>query len=92
MSDSQALTVKLSPESRDFIRRKVDGGDYASENDVVNEGLDTLRWETEQRERWETEVFMPTYRRMMADPASAISSEELHASLDEARKLRRKAG
>lgn len=91
MSDTQAMTVKFSPEVRDFIRRRVESGEYASESDVVKEGIETLKWEVEQRERWEQEVLVPTYNRMVASPSSAISSEELHASLEEARRLRRKA-
>jgi Arc/MetJ-type ribon-helix-helix transcriptional regulator len=73
----------------EFIRRKVRSGEYASETDVVNEGVMALKDESEERERWEREVVVPAYNRLMADPSSAIPIEEVERHLEERRRQRR---
>ena len=91
MSETMTLTIKLSPETREFIRSRVESGEFTSESEVVLEGIETLRAKTEARERWEQEVLIPTHDRMMANPSLALSREQLLTSLEEARRLRRKA-
>jgi Arc/MetJ-type ribon-helix-helix transcriptional regulator len=73
----------------EFIRRKVRNGEYASETDVVNEGVMAFKEECEERERWEREVVVPAYNRLMADPSSAIPIEEVERHLEERRRQRR---
>jgi Arc/MetJ-type ribon-helix-helix transcriptional regulator len=73
----------------EFVRRKVRSGEYASETDVVNEGLMVLKQVSEEQERWEREVVVPAYNRVMADPASAIPIEEVERHLEERRLQRR---
>ena len=40
MAHSHNLTVTLSDEAIQFLRSKVSNGEYASESDVINEGLE----------------------------------------------------
>ena len=83
------VNVTLSPEALEFVQAKISNGEYSSESDVVLDGIEALRQEAQERERWEREVVGPTYDRMMANPDSAISSERVTDMLEEARQARR---
>jgi antitoxin ParD1/3/4 len=73
------------------VRNKVRSGAYASETDVVREGIDALRQETEEREYWEQQVLLPAHDQLMANPASAIPIEEVERNLAAKRQLRSNA-
>jgi Arc/MetJ-type ribon-helix-helix transcriptional regulator len=60
-------------------------GGYSSESDVIQESVEPLRHEIEERELWEREVLLPSLDRFMADPASAIPIEEVERRLAAAR-------
>jgi antitoxin ParD1/3/4 len=86
------IQVTLSDEaSVEFIRSKVQSGAYASEADVIREGLEALRQEAEERERWERKVLMPAHDRLMANPSSAIPLEQIEKNLEARRRERSKA-
>ena len=91
MGQSHNLNVTLSDTAAEFVRNKVSSGQYASESDVINESLEALKAETEERERWEHKVVIPSYERFMADPSSAISVEQLEQNLAAKRRERLKA-
>jgi putative addiction module CopG family antidote len=75
----------------EFIRGKVRSGEYASESDVIHEGLMALKQESEEREHWEREVLIPAHDRLMADPSSAIPIEQVERNLEARRRQRLKA-
>ncbi|MGD0798702.1 MAG: hypothetical protein ABR910_13360 [Acidobacteriaceae bacterium] len=72
----------------EFVRGKVLSGDYASEAEMVLEGLEKLRAEAEEQTRWEREVLVPAHERMMANPDSAISLEAVRQGLEAKRRER----
>ena len=71
------------------MQQKVASGEYASESDVIDEGLMALKEESEERERWEREVLLPAHGRLMASPSSAIPIEQVEQNLEAERRLRR---
>ena len=75
----------------EFVRGKVRSGEYASEADVVRESLEALRHVSVELERWEREVVVPAYDRLMADPTLAVSFEDLQQGLEAKRRERLKA-
>lgn len=86
------IHVTLTDEAAiEFVRRKVSSGEYASEDEVIREGLEVLRNEAEERERWEREVLMPAHDLLMADPSSAIPLEQVERNLEARRRQRLKA-
>jgi putative addiction module CopG family antidote len=85
------LNVTLSDATAEFVRDKVSSGEYASENDVINEGLEVLKAEADERKRWEQEVVIPSYERFIANPSSAIPLEKVMQNLAAKRRERRKA-
>ena len=91
MAHSHHLNITLSEEAAEFVRNRVSSGEYASESDVINEGLETLKAEVDERKRWEQEVVIPSYERFMANPSSAIPLEKVMQNLEAKRRERRKA-
>ena len=91
MGQSHNLNVTLSDAAVEFIRSKVSSGQYATESDVINESLEALKAETEERERWEREVVVPSYERFMANPSSAIPFDKVMQNLAAKRRERLKA-
>jgi antitoxin ParD1/3/4 len=99
--------ITLSDDALAFIRSKMTSGEYASESDVINESLEILKTETEERERWEGEALKPTndaelerwlkevggprYDDFHANPSSGIPVEQVEKYLEERRQQRAKA-
>jgi antitoxin ParD1/3/4 len=91
MAHSHNLNITLSEVAAEFVRDKISSGEYASENDVINEGLEALKAEADERKRWEHEVVVPAYERFTANPSSAIPFEKVMQNLAAKRHERRKA-
>jgi antitoxin ParD1/3/4 len=88
MGRSQRLSIMLSEDAAQFVRSKVSSGEYRSESEVIQEGLDALKQAVEERELWEREVLLPAHERLMANPSSAIPSEEVERGLETSRRQR----
>jgi antitoxin ParD1/3/4 len=87
------IHVTLSDEAAiEFVRGKVSSGEYASEADVVREGIDALKQVAEERERWEREVLLPAYERYKADPSTGVPIEEVQRRVGARRRERLNAG
>jgi Arc/MetJ-type ribon-helix-helix transcriptional regulator len=83
------IQITLADETAiQFVRSKVRSGDYASEAEVVLEGLEKLRHEAEEQARWERDVLVPAHERMMAEPDSAISLDAVRQGLEAKRRER----
>ncbi len=101
MAYSHNLKITLSDAALKFVRSKVSSGEYASESEVVLEGLEALRQESDERkalasasqaevEHWIREVGAPRYDSAHADPSSLIPLEQLEKRLEERRLERSK--
>ncbi len=91
MPQSQICITLTDEAAIEFIRGKVRNGEYASESDVIHEGLMALKEESEERERWEREVLLPAHDRLMAEPSSAIPIDQVERNLEARRRQRLKA-
>ena len=91
MPQSQIRVTLTDEAAIEFIRGKVRSGEYASESDVVHEGLMALKQESEEREHWEREVLIPAHDRLMANPSSAIPIEQVERNLEARRRQRLQA-
>ncbi len=90
MPQSQIRFTLTDETAIEFVRDKVRSGEFASESDVIHEGLRALKEESDERERWEREVLLPAHDRLMANPSSAVSIDQVERNL-EARRRRSKA-
>jgi antitoxin ParD1/3/4 len=83
------IQITLADEDAiEFVRSKVQSGEYASEADVLRDGILVLQEEATELERWIKEVVLPRCASYDADPSTAISLEELEKNLAERRRQR----
>jgi antitoxin ParD1/3/4 len=81
MRSTQQLSVTLPLEMAQMVRAKVASGDYASESEVVRDGLRALLARDRAVENWLRQEVLPAYDRMKADPSRGRSAAEVRASL-----------
>jgi len=74
---TRQMSITLPVEMADSVRAKVARGDYASESEVIREGLRALEAQEEAIERWLKTKVKAAWEAYEADPDSAISLEEL---------------
>jgi len=89
MRTTRQLSVTLPIEMADMIRSKVESGRYASESEVIRDGLRALQDREAALERWLIEEVVPAYDAYMADPSRGTSIDEAFDGA-EARYLARK--
>jgi antitoxin ParD1/3/4 len=77
MSDPIRVSITLSDETMDFVRRKVSSGDFADENELVNAGILAMQEREADVEFWLQHVGGPIYDRMKADPSRGIPADEV---------------
>lgn len=90
MRTTRQLSVTLPLEMADMVRSKVASGRYATESEVIRDGLRALQTQEAAIERWLIEEVAPAYDAHMADPSRAVALEEVFEGA-EARYLARKA-
>jgi len=74
------------------VRAKVASGDYASESEVIREGLRALQARDRALDRWLREDVAEAYDTAKADPSRLLSSDALKASLAEVYERSAKTG
>jgi antitoxin ParD1/3/4 len=81
MRSTRQLSVTLPNEMADQVRAKVASGEYASESEVVREGLRALQARDRAVERWLIEQVLPAHDAYGADPGRGLSLEEVRRGL-----------
>jgi len=77
MRSTQSLSITLPHEMAEMVRAKVTSGEYASESEVIRDGLRTLAARDAAVEKWLREEVVPTYDAAMADPSKAIPADQV---------------
>jgi antitoxin ParD1/3/4 len=72
MSVTEQVTITLPTEIVRLVREKVANGTYASESDVIREGLSALQDKELEIETWLREHVAPTYDAYKANPERAV--------------------
>jgi antitoxin ParD1/3/4 len=78
---TQQLSITLPNEMADLVRAKVATGEYATESEVIRDGLRTLLARDRALEGWLREQVAPAYDALKADPSRAVSGDEVRARL-----------
>lgn len=81
MRTTKQMSVTLPHEMADMVRAKVVSGEYASESEVIREGLRALAARDRAVDAWLRDQVAPAYDRLLADPESALSACEVRARL-----------
>ena len=81
MRSTQQLSITLPKEMVTVIKARVQSGDYASESEVLREGIRALLEKERVVDDWLRQNVASTYDAMKADPGRAVSIEAVKARL-----------
>lgn len=81
MRTTRQLSITLPNDMADALRERVQSGEYASESEVIREGLRAL-WARDQAiEAWLRGEVAEAYDALAADPSRGVGANALRARL-----------
>ena len=89
MRSTQQLSITLPNEMAELVRAKVATGEYATESEVIRDGLRTMLARDRAVEDWLRNEVAPAYDAMKAGKLKMLSGDEVRASLKARREKRR---
>jgi len=92
MRSTQQFSITLPNEMADAVKAKVAAGEYATESEVIRDGLRTLLARDRAMEVWLREQVIPAARALKADPSRALSTGQVREHLVTKRRGRTGAG
>lgn len=92
MRTTKQLSITLPNNMAEALRQRVDSGEYASESEVIRDGLRALFARDAAVEQWLRTEVVEAYDELRANPDQAIKSAELKKQLKEAREQKMAAG
>ena len=81
MRTTQQMSITLPHDMAEAVKAKVRAGEYASESEVIRDGLRALMARDRAVENWLQEQVGPAYDALQADPSSALTADQLRARL-----------
>ena len=81
MRTTQQMSITLPIEMADVVKTKVRSGEYASESEVIRDGLRVLMARDRAVESWLQGQVGPAYDALKADPSRAVSLDQVRARL-----------
>jgi antitoxin ParD1/3/4 len=92
MRTTTQFSITLPHEMAQMVRTKVDSGEYASESEVIRDGLRALEKQDRALEAWLREDVAAAYDALKADPSRAVPADKVRASLAAAHNSVHRAG
>ena len=86
MRTTQQLSITLPKDMADAIKSKVASGEYASESEVIRDGLRVLMARDRAVESWLRDQVGPAFDAIQADPSRAVTMDQIRARLAVAQK------
>lgn len=81
MRTTRQMSITLPNEMASLVKTKVASGEYATESEVVRDGLRALMVRDRAIDSWLREQVAPAYDALQADPDRAVSIEAVRARL-----------
>ncbi|MBX9868874.1 MAG: type II toxin-antitoxin system ParD family antitoxin [Burkholderiaceae bacterium] len=81
MRTTQQFSITLPNEMADIIKTKVAAGEYATESEVIRDGLRALMARDRAVDNWLMQEVGSAYDALKANPARAVTGDQLRASL-----------
>ena len=81
MRTTQQMSITLPNDMADVVKTKVRSGEYASESEVIRDGLRALMARDRAVESWLNSQVGPAYDALKADPSRAITADQVRARL-----------
>lgn len=79
MRNNTPLTITLPPEMLAMVREKVASGEYASDSEVIRDGLRTMLARDAALEKWLRGEVVKSCQEYADDPGKAVPIEEAMA-------------
>ncbi|MBW4669470.1 MAG: type II toxin-antitoxin system ParD family antitoxin [Cyanomargarita calcarea GSE-NOS-MK-12-04C] len=79
MRTTQALTITLPHDMLEMVKAKVARGEYATESEVIRDGLRTLQARDAAVEKWLREEVVKSYDECQADATLGVPAEQVMA-------------
>ncbi|KQR34164.1 plasmid stabilization protein [Rhizobium sp. Leaf155] len=76
MRTTQSLSITLPLDMAEMVKAKVASGEYASESEVIRDGLRTLAAQDAAVDRWLRDEVVETYDAHKSDPTRTVTLEE----------------
>ncbi|MFA5730881.1 MAG: type II toxin-antitoxin system ParD family antitoxin [Acidithiobacillus sp.] len=81
MRTTRQMSITLPNDMADVVKTKVRSGEYASESEVIRDGLRALMARDRAVESWLYKQAGPAYDALKADPSRAVSVDQVRARL-----------
>jgi putative addiction module CopG family antidote len=81
MRTTQQMSITLPNELASAVRAKVTSGEYASESEVIRDGLRVLMARDRAVDRWLKTQVGPAYDALKVDPSRAVTAAQVRARL-----------
>jgi Arc/MetJ-type ribon-helix-helix transcriptional regulator len=81
MNANVSLKVNLPPDLAEAMRLKVEAGEYASAEDMLQAGIRSLLDRDDSLERWLREEVVAGHAEYISDPAQAVPADDVLAHL-----------
>ncbi|MEN5060920.1 type II toxin-antitoxin system ParD family antitoxin [Luteimonas sp. TWI1416] len=88
MRSTQQFSITLPNEMADLVKAKVAAGEYATESEVIRDGLRTLLARDRAMEAWLREQVVPVAQALKDAPGRALSVGQAREHLTEKRRRR----
>ena len=77
MRTTQSLSITLPHEMAQMVKAKVAAGEYATESEVIRDGLRALQARDAAVERWLNDEVAPVYDRVAAGTEPLVPADEV---------------
>jgi len=81
MRKTQQLSITLPKEMADIVKTKVAAGEYATESEVIRDGLRVLMARDRAVEHWLHQSAGAAYDALKADPERAVTIDQVREML-----------
>lgn len=81
MRTTQQMSITLPNDMADVVKAKVRTGEYASESEVIRDGLRALLARDRAVENWLHNQIGPAYDALKADPSRAVTADQVRTRL-----------
>lgn len=81
MPTTQQLSITLPNDMADAVKAKVRTGEYATESEVIRDGLRVLFARDPAMESWLHNQVGPAYDALKAEPSRALTAEQVRTRL-----------
>ena len=81
MRTTRQLSITLPNDMAEALRERVRSGEYASESEVIREGLRALFARDQAVEAWLRDEVVAAYDAVVSDPSRAVTAQMVRARL-----------